>query len=481
MLCPFCLADVNEFPARKVDRGQIYSCPACHMAIPLRYVQDYWSYPPVILSLIGLPRHGKTTYLATVLHGLIQLVSASPSFTYTALDEEAMELIREKQRALDSGHLPESTPQVFPHPVILRMEGDPIIGQCHLLIYDTGGEVFTRVSAIKQYAGYIMRSSTVVWLLSIQDLEHPSDLDAFLTRYVQAVLENGGDPKAQRLLVTLTKADSLAMRADAPDILREFLLLDDAPAIAGERWQAMSAALDAWLRQQPGFANFVKRSQKEFLAVDFTAVSALGATPKGAELMVAVQPRRVLSPLYAVAVPAIQEFQQARLAHEQREAAERDAQKRRDEQQRVQQLQEKKKRMEARQREEAALARQAREKTITKVTAGIMSLPLLAGSLWLFWSVLSRYWDSTNSLGNAGLVIWALLGVFFSPIAGIGLMNDHSTSNFKLWRKMLGGILLTIGIPAVAYFTPYTFFGWLGWLVGGVVVMGAGMGILLAE
>ncbi|OPZ85396.1 MAG: hypothetical protein BWY76_01432 [bacterium ADurb.Bin429] len=189
----------------------------------------------------------------------------------------------------------------------------------------------------------------------------------------------------------------------------------------------------------------------------------------------------MLSPLYAVAVPAIQEFQQARLAHEQREAAERDAQKRRDEQQRVQQLQEKKKRMEARQREEAALARQAREKTITKVTAGIMSLPLLAGSLWLFWSVLSRYWDSTNSLGNAGLVIWALLGVFFSPIAGIGLMNDHSTSNFKLWRKMLGGILLTIGIPAVAYFTPYTFFGWLGWLVGGVVVMGAGMGILLAE
>src|SRR5262245_61072413 len=95
-LCPSCLQTVEEF-TRTVDQGSAgYSCPACYEPVPLRYVVDYESYPPVVFSLTGLRGHGKTVFMASLLHELERVGAEWPGFSYTPLDEDGLEGVREK-------------------------------------------------------------------------------------------------------------------------------------------------------------------------------------------------------------------------------------------------------------------------------------------------------------------------------------------------------------------------------------------------
>lgn len=310
MICPYCLTDVISFTEQAdAKKGIWYLCPQCHEKVPLRYVRDYHQYPPVIFSLVGMRGHGKTTYLASLLYDISRLGMRVPGFTYSALDEEAMVMVREKQRALEEGHLPTSTPQMFPRPVIIRLKGDNLLGQCHLLIYDTAGEVFNNVNSVKQFAGYIVRSDTIVWLLSEKDLAHPSDVDDFLTRILQAIEELRGNPKKQSLLIVLTKADIIATN-NSPDGLFEFLHLPEEAALSGDKWISMSTAIEQWMVMKDNYVNFINRAHDEFHTVVFTAISALGAMPKGAELVVKALPRRVLSPCYSVWITSLIQYGQ---------------------------------------------------------------------------------------------------------------------------------------------------------------------------
>ncbi|OPZ85395.1 MAG: hypothetical protein BWY76_01431 [bacterium ADurb.Bin429] len=259
MLCPFCLQESNDFPSRKVDgKGLVYTCSRCGEAVPLRYVRDYAAYPPVTYSIIGMRGHGKTTYLASLLHELSHVGIRWPAFSYLPLDEEGLQLVREKQRSLEAGHLPESTPQVLPRPVILRLEGmTGAVPQCHLLIYDTAGEAFQQVSSLKNFASYVTRSHVVVFLVSITDLDHPSVLEDLLIRYVQASLEMDGDPSQQHLLIIFTKADRFAADPRCPEEIINFLLEPDDVALDELMWLEISDKLESWLRGMPHMVNFI--------------------------------------------------------------------------------------------------------------------------------------------------------------------------------------------------------------------------------
>lgn len=305
-LCPFCLQTVQRFrEAARQDGRRGYDCPQCNEAVPLRYVQEYDRYPPVVLSLVGLPGHGKTVYLSSLLYALNRFTTQCPEFSYAPLDEEGMSVVREKQRALEEGHLPQSTRKVFPRPVILRLENVPRLGSWHLLVYDMAGEVFQQVSQLTQYAGYVVRSRVVVWLVSLRDVQHPSELEDFLTRYVQGLLEIGGNPKEQTLFVVLTKGDELVAQEVVPEIIREFLTKKHAEAILEEVGDAgrtvpavgLSQAIEAWLEHRRGYTNFVRRARQEFRRVEYSVVSALGSAPRGQEQLVTVVPRGVVGVL----------------------------------------------------------------------------------------------------------------------------------------------------------------------------------------
>jgi parallel beta-helix repeat protein len=260
---------------------------------------------PIVFPVVGFRQHGKSVYLASLLNEFDRLVGHH-SFSYTALDENALQTVIKKQRSLKEGRLPDATPgNVFPTPVILELDGMEELNAFRLLTFDIGGEVFDDIGKLKQYAGYVSRVHSVVWLISLEDLDHsnfgksPSNLEELIFNYVKAVLDRGGQPKKQALLIVLTKGDYLIEKSGVPDTLRGFL--------KGERPRPeeslsgfsdeLSDVIENWLDTRPGYQNFVRNVRKEFEQVRYCAVSAIGSEPKGQMLQIEVTPRGVLEPL----------------------------------------------------------------------------------------------------------------------------------------------------------------------------------------
>jgi parallel beta-helix repeat protein len=307
MLCPNCLQTVDQFDEKlQRDNSLTLTCPQCNETVPVRYRDDYDRYPPVVFSIVGFRAHGKTVFFSSLLFELDRLGRSNRAFSYTPLDEAGLKTVRDAQNALEHGHLPEWTRKLFPKPAILQLEGMDDPRGFRLLMYDTGGEVFENVAELKQYGGYVSRGRSTVWLISLSKLKEeqrsPRDLDDFVTRYVQAVRELGGNPSDQVLLIVLTMGDRLLEHDDLPAMTRDFLsgVLPTTPTrdrVDVALLEQLSCEIEAWLEAKPGHQNFVRRARREFAEVRYCAISALGSQPEGQTQTVSLAPRGVLVPL----------------------------------------------------------------------------------------------------------------------------------------------------------------------------------------
>jgi len=290
MLCPLCLTDVIDFICEKTEkRTRSYTCPACGEGIPLRYVLDYHQYEPLIFCTVGLAGHGKTVYLGSVLIAFKHLCRHIDTFSFTPLDDQGMYTIREKQKALEEGRLPQSTPKIFPKPLIIRLDGMEDGKKYHLILFDLPGEVLSTPDEIGEYCAFLGKSPSITWLLSLHDIGAMKPED-FITVYVQAMLQLGYKPRRQRLLVVLTKGDD--MLSELPEEVCDFLR----GAGEGER-RGLSTATERWLEAQDEYRVFVRRAREEFSEVAYCVVSALGSRPDRDVQTVSVNPRGVLEPL----------------------------------------------------------------------------------------------------------------------------------------------------------------------------------------
>src|SRR5262249_22548252 len=156
-------------PARSADGGQALVCPSCQEPVPLRYGRDCARFPPVVCSLLGHPGHGKTTYLASLLHEFEHLGIDEPEFSYLTLDEAGLRAVRQRQRAAAEGRPAAATPKARPTPVLVRLGRTPALGPCHLLLYDLAGAVCHNAGELKEWAGHLCRCPVLVWLVSLRE------------------------------------------------------------------------------------------------------------------------------------------------------------------------------------------------------------------------------------------------------------------------------------------------------------------------
>lgn len=299
MLCPSCLQTVVFQPFNAEEGGTAYLCPrpTCKGLVPSRYVLDYFKFPPVVFSLVGMKHHGKSVFLGSLFYFLDHIRGEWPGFSYLPLDETGLRNVREIQRKLEKRETidPTQVQKGFPQPVIIRLHGIPEYGDCHLLAYDHSGESLQNVPGMKKHAGFVTDSPVVVWLLSLNDLVPPSELDDFLTRYLQAIAELGGNAKRQTLLVVLTKGDQLLDRA--PDKVQQFYRSPGGTANL-EEMSLVSTELERWMAGV-GYQNFVRQAPVHFGRVNYTIVSALGGPKETDE---AFKPRKILAPLQWVLI-----------------------------------------------------------------------------------------------------------------------------------------------------------------------------------
>jgi parallel beta-helix repeat protein len=308
MLCPYCLKDSPRFDKSDEDGIAGYRCPddVCRRFLPNEFVREYSSYPPAVFSAVGLSGHGKTCFLYSFLHELGRAVADWPEFSYTPLDERSMADVLEKLRGFADGDLPEPTNVAFPEPVILKLDGVPRIGNLQLFLYDNGGEVFTDLLRLREFAPYLTRTPVVVWLLSLDDLTHPHELLQLLGVYREAMLTLKFDSRNQSLLVVLTKADGIREFREgegAPESIHSILSRDgnDPEGYSWGGLERLSNEIEHWLEHNAEQANFVRRARKSFAEVRYTVASALGSTPTERRLTTRISPRGVLATLYWLA------------------------------------------------------------------------------------------------------------------------------------------------------------------------------------
>jgi hypothetical protein len=308
MLCPFHLGEA-EFEIKKLpDRPvPVYRCPdsQCGEEIPSLYVRDYAIYPPVVLSAIGFRGHGKTVYFSSLFR-LIRgqaLAGVWPGFHTQCMSERDLDTVLKNVQMLNEGKLPGATPKNFPRPTMVRVSGVPMLRDCTLLCYDTGGECFEKATQLVQYASFVRQARTAVFLVSIKSLRDPAaEMHNLLDSYIGGIGDLGGRVEDQHLVVTYSQADELGERLRAWGGLHEYLRqggidgLTDPQHYLG-RLRQVSAELHAFTSRELGAFQFLNSAQSQFKSVSFAILSALGARPAGDRLTAQVTPRRVLDPM----------------------------------------------------------------------------------------------------------------------------------------------------------------------------------------
>jgi parallel beta-helix repeat protein len=289
-----------------------YECseaePSGHLPVPVEYVEDYGRYRPVRFSLVGARGHGKTVFLHSLLLQLTRLVERRSwsKFNFTPVPESGMKEVLDNVTDLDRGRLPPATPNVFPVPEIIRFGGMPQFGDFHLLMYDTSGEVLTVPEVRREVGGYLVRSSMVVWLVSLANLTGPEELRQHLANYTSHMRRNGRERHTQGVLVALTKCDKPIYQQQLPSEIRRYFESDDTQLDQNTLAQAnqLSSAIEKYMIDG-GHNGFVTSLREWFKDVRFCATSALGSDPPDnpeadlddRDLSIDVVPRGVLLPL----------------------------------------------------------------------------------------------------------------------------------------------------------------------------------------
>jgi len=306
MLCPFCLMEMN-FNVQTVRNQTIYTCPnsECNQQIPASYIREYHLYPTIVASAIGFREHGKTVNFASLFYTLkeLNLTKYWKKFFIRALDDDSLRTIYENVNMIKEGILPDSTPKNFPIPTIVRFTGVPMHPDCNLIFYDTSGESFERATQMVQYAGFVKRARTAMFLISLSNMDDcRTEMDMLINIYINGMAELDARTKDQHLVVVYTKADEqlnlLGGFSDIEDYIRSGSI-ESFTQIKGymKKMYIISRKLREFTEQKLKAQQFLNVADSNFRSLDFCMVSALGARPQGRQLLVQIIPRRILDPI----------------------------------------------------------------------------------------------------------------------------------------------------------------------------------------
>lgn len=312
MMCPFCLREAQFALAEKpLVPVPVFECPNCKEFVPTQYVREYQQVPNVVVSVVGFQGHGKTVYL-TALFTLIDMLATLGgewrTFYSAALNDHSLDVVQGNIESFKQGVLPPQTLKNFPKPTIVRLGNMPL-QSANLLIYDTGGESFERASSIGQFANFVRYSHSVIFVISVKDLDPTANLDRQMHRLLQTYA-NGlndlqGNVAQQRLIVVYTKADELGGPLAGYKPVAQHLSGSELQELRAanvssylEKLTYISACLRAFTADQLQAHQFVHMAENSFKSVDFCAVSATGVRPNEKNrLPLGPRPHRVLDPL----------------------------------------------------------------------------------------------------------------------------------------------------------------------------------------
>jgi len=273
-----------------------------------------------VVSAVGFRGHGKTVYFASLFYELNELANYWNNFYTFAIDEKSLDTIKENSKLLKAARLPDATLPNFPSPTIVHFCNMPSFGDAFFLFYDTSGEAYERSSRLTQYANFIRRSRTVVFIISLSDLERDNELNKegkgeiytmndLLSTYVSGLTDLQGNTKQQNLVIVLSKADKLKAKFEAYQDIWNYLEEGGIDKLGNmkikdhiKEMKKVSQWLKRFIKQELREGQFLNFAENRFKSVEFSIVSALGAEPDERNLRQEILPKCILDPLLWVAI-----------------------------------------------------------------------------------------------------------------------------------------------------------------------------------
>jgi hypothetical protein len=303
LMCPYCL-EVGCIELKQDEKQRYYACSLCSIRVSSEYVNR----PEIqreVVSAVGFRGHGKTVYFASLFNLMNDLADYWPGFYTLAADETSLDIVKNNSRMLKAGDLPVATPMNFPTPTIVKFANMPRFGERFFLFYDTSGEAFARQSAVIQHASFVKRSNSVIFLISLDDLERDDQkMHELLSAYVQGLTDLKGDPKNQHLIVVFSKGDRLKERLGKYKQVWEYLEEGRLALLSNgkmgsyiKNMKNISQNLKIFVQNDLKETQFLNLSKDRFKSIEFSIISALGTQPSGNHLDGLSIPKRIMDPL----------------------------------------------------------------------------------------------------------------------------------------------------------------------------------------
>jgi hypothetical protein len=318
-MCPYCLT------MQEPQQTNVCINPDCKRKLPPRYVEYARQGHVTSLGTFGLPRHGKTALLSSLMEAAQGVTKIVPGSFVSPLGDETHKTLNEWRARFSSGavNMPSTAPREHPLPLLVQNTKFLTTRSSLLVAYDLAGEALVNAGSTPELVRALSKVNTIWCVVSLDDLIHHNeegyDLAGLFTTYLEAMTSLHIPIKRKQVLVVYTKADILLGinegLAPLPAEVIDYLGTDPYSQIRTRRsadlepfdedaYFARMCEISELLQEYtvdfvPGGGAFVNMVREEGARVFFTINSAFGAAlgANNTRMGIAVQAYRVLDTL----------------------------------------------------------------------------------------------------------------------------------------------------------------------------------------
>jgi len=319
IMCPYCLT------MQEPQQTNLCNNPDCGHKLAPKYVENARAGNMICLGTFGLPSHGKTALVSSLMQSAQSVHKIVPGSFVRSLDDDTQKKLNEWSVRYKNGQVkPAATPpNERPQPLLVMNNKFATSHPMTLVTYDLAGEALVRAGSQPEYVRALNKVNTIWCVVSLDDLANKNDagyaLDGLFSTYLDAMSDLHISIKGKSILVVYTKADILlGMQAGLeplPPEVEEYLRNDPydqlketpgsrLPPFDEDGYFAQMLEISDILQEYTtdfvdGGGAFVSMVKDAGAEVYFTINSAFGSTldENSSNLGIAVRAMRVLDAL----------------------------------------------------------------------------------------------------------------------------------------------------------------------------------------